>query len=265
MVQARQLFELGTRSPLLEIMLLEREAALDADRRRFRQAITRLETVYHYHRQTGDDHLAGRSLVQQGLYTTYAGESEKALRILGRSLALIDASSDPTLAYAALQNQIRILCDCRRFREAEKQLFSLRPLQQHAGGRINELKLRWVEGQIDSGLHRFERAEQAFLEVIEGMTAINRSYDAAIASLDLAGVLIALQRSSQAREIVLAAYKTFVALRIELEALASVVMLKCSFEQGLATRAMMEEVAAFLRRFENNPSLKFDGKAWEED
>jgi len=263
--RARELFELGTHSPLLEICLLEREAALDADQRRFKQAITKLEMVYRYHRQTSDDHLAGRALVQQGLYMTYAGESERALRILRRSLDLIDASSDPTLAYAALHNQIWNLCDCGRFREAEKQLFLIRPLQQHAGGRISLLKLRWEEGRIDAGLRRFERAEQAFLEVIAGMTAINRSYDAAIASLDLAAVFIALQRSGEAEEFVLTAYQTFVALRIEREALVAVMMLKYSFEKGVATQAMVGEVAAFLRRFENNPSLKFEGKAWEEE
>jgi tetratricopeptide (TPR) repeat protein len=263
--RARELFELGTHSPLLEICLLEREAALDADQRRFKPATLKLEMVYRYYRQTGDDHLAGRALVQQGLYMTYAGESERALRILRRSLALIDDSVEPTLAYAALQNQIRALCDCGRFREAERQLFLLRPLRHHAGGRINELKLRWVEGQIDAGVGRLERAEEVFLEVREGMAAVNRAYDAAIASLDLAAVLIALRRTDQAKEIVLTAYQTFVALRIEREALVAVMMLKYSFEKGVATRGMVEEVAVFLRRFENNPSLKFDGKAWEEE
>jgi len=265
MACARELFELGTHEHLLEISLLQREAALDAARRRFKPATMKLEMVYRYYRQTGDAHLAGRALVQQGLYMTYAGESERALRILRRSLNLIDASSDPTLVYAALHNQIWTLCDCGRFREAEKLLFLIRPLQQHAGGRISLLKLHWEEGRIDAGLRRFDRAEQAFLEVIEGMTAINRSYDAAIASLDLAAVLMALQRSGQAREIVPTAYQTFVALRIEREALIAVMMLKYSFEKGVATRAMVEEVAIFLRRFENNPSLKFEGKAWEEE
>ena len=263
--RARQLFELGTRSPLLEIYLLEREAALDADQRRFKRAITKLEMVYLYHRQTGNDRLAGRTLVQPGLYTTDAGESEQALEIGQRSLALLDASADPTLAYAALHNQIWILCDCGRFREAEKHLFLIHPLRRHAGGRISELKLRWEEGRIDAGLRRFERAEKTFLEVREGMAAVNRSYDTAIVSLDLAAVLMALQRSEEAREIVLAAYQTFIAHRIEREALASVLFLQVSCKQGLATRAMVEEVAAFLRRFENDPHLQFEGREWGEE
>lgn len=265
MSRARQLFELGTRSQLLEINLLQREAALDAARRRFTPATMKLETVYRYHRQTGDNHLAGRALVQQGLYTTYAGDSEKALKILRRSLELIDASLEPALAYAALHNQIWILCDCGRYGEAEKHLFLVRPLQGHAGGRISELKLRWEEGRIDAGLRRFERAEKTFVEVREGMAAVNRSYDAAIVSLDLAAVLIALRRSGEARDVVLTAYQTFFALGIEREAMASVLVLKYTFEHGLVTRAMVEEVAAFLRRFENDPSLSFDWKAWREE
>jgi tetratricopeptide (TPR) repeat protein len=263
MDRARQLFELGTRDPVREIHLLEREAALDAARRRFKRAIMKLETVFRYRRRHGDKHLAASAMIQQGLYMTYAGDPEKALQIWRRSLALIDASQEPMLTYAALHNQVRILCDLDRFHEAERRLFSLRRLQRQAG-RLNELKLRWEEGRIDAGLRRFERAEKALCEAIEGMTAVNRTYDAALASLDLAAVLMALRRSGEAGEVVLAAYQTFVALRIEREAFASVAMLKQSFELGLATRAMVEEVAAFLRRFENDPSLRFEGRAWED-
>jgi tetratricopeptide (TPR) repeat protein len=265
MGRARQLFELGTRSQSVEISLLEREAALDAARRRFKQAIMRLRTVYRYYRQSGENHLAGRALIQQGVYTNYAGYPEKALELWRRSLSLIDASFEPTLAYAALHNQIWILCDCGRYREAERQLFHIRRLQRLAGGRINEIKLRWQEGRIDAGFDRLERAEEAFRDVRQRMAEVNLASDVALVSLDLAAVLMALRRTVEAREIVLEAYQTFVALRIELEALASLMMLKYTFQHGLATRAMVEEVATFLRRFQDNPSLKFDAEAWGEE
>ncbi len=265
LARARQLFELGTRDPLREIHLLEREAALDADRRRFKRAIIKLEAVYRYRCRNGDKHLAARSLIQQAAYFSYAGNSEKALQILERSLALIDDSREPTLAYTVLHNQVWIFCDCGRFREAETQLFHLRRLQRHAGGRISELKLNWLEGRIDAGLRRFERAEKTLLEVVEGMATVNRGYDAALASMDLAALLMARRRYGEAGEVVLGAYQTFVALRIEREAFASVAMLKQSFELGLATQAMVEEVTAFLRRFEHDASLRFEGRAWEEE
>src|SRR6185295_208835 len=188
------------------------------------------------------------------LYTTYAGNPEKALALLRRSLALIDAAADPSLAYAALHNQIWILCDCGRFRDAEKQLFLLRPLQQHAGGRINRLKLRWEEGRIDAGLDRVERAEKAFLEVREGMTAVHRSYDAALVSLDLAAVLMARRKPREAAEVVSAAYQRFNALRIDREGLASLLMLRMAYDHNRATRAMVEEVANLLRKLQGDPA-----------
>ncbi len=254
MGRARQLFALGTKSASVEIHLLDLEASLDADRRRFKDAIARLEKIYRYHRMSRNPHLAGRALLMQGFYTDYADDPVKALEILQRSLDLIDASRDPGLAYIALHNQIWILCDCGRFREAERQLVLLRPLQQHGSGRITELKLRWTEGRIDAGLERLESAEKTLVEAREGMQKAGRPYDAALVSLDLAAVLLARRKSRPAADVVAVAYETFMALRIEREAVASLLILKAAFEAGLADRAMVEEVVGSLRRQRRDPA-----------
>ena len=255
---ARQLFERGTRDLSLEIFLLEREAALDIARRWFPEAAAGLKKVYRGYRSLGDRHLAGRALVQLGICATHAGHPEQALAILRRSLDLVDAARDPSVAYAVAHSQVSILCDCGRFREAERQLFALRSLQQAQGGRINRLKLRWLEGRIDAGHDRLERAEATLSEVQEGMTAISRAYDAALASLDLAAVLMGRGNSRQARAVVLTAYQVFVALDIHREGLVCLVVLRKSFEAGMATRLMVEKVAAFLRKLETDPEAKFE-------
>ncbi len=256
MGRARELFELGTRDLSLEIFLLEREAPLDVARRRFHEAAARLKKVYRGYRSLGDKHLAGKALVQLGICATYAGHPEEALAILRRSLALIEDSRDPDLAFAAMQTQVWILCDCGRFREAERQLFELRPLQTHQGGRINQLKLRWLEGRVDAGLERLERAERTFLEVRDGMTAAGRAYDAALASLDLAGVLLGRGNTRQAREVMTTAYEVFLALGVNREALVSIAILHYCLKAGLATRLMVERVAAELRKLESDPEAK---------
>jgi tetratricopeptide (TPR) repeat protein len=260
--RARQLFELGTRSEVLETHLLELEASLDADCRRFNAACIKLEKVFRYHLRNFDQHLAGRALLTKGLYTSNAGNPEEALLLLKKSLSLIDAEREPSLAYAGMHNQVTCLVDCQRFREAEKQLFLLRPLQQHAGGLINELRLRWEEGRVDAGLERLERAEKAFIEVREGLSSVNRAYDNALAGLDLAAVLLAQRKSDEAEKVVKEAAKIFTALRIVREALASVIVLRTSFELGIVTRAMAEEVARFVRKAENDPNAKFEANAW---
>jgi tetratricopeptide (TPR) repeat protein len=261
MARARELFELGTKSDALEVNLLVLEAALDVALRQFRPAIDKLEKTYRYHRLRGDHHLAGKALITQGLYNFYAGNPEEALERLQRGLAAIDTSRDPALTYAGLHNQILILCGCGRFREAEKQLFLLRPIQ-HDGGRVNQIKIRWIEAQIDAGLERFERAEKTFLEARDEMAALGRGYDAALISLNLASVLMAQRRVQSAAEVVAKAYEVFVALRIDREALASLVILKTAFEIGAATRAMVDEVAAYLLKVDTDAEVKFEGKAW---
>ena len=263
--QARRFFELGTRSETLEIRLLDVEASLDADCRRFTAACLKLEKIFRYHIRNSDHHLAGRALLTQGLYTSNAGHSKKALRLIEQSMDLIDAHRDPILAYAGMYNKLWVLLDCDCFEKSKRQLFLLRGMEQHAGGRINDLRLQWAEARIDAGLKRYERAEKAFREVREGFGPVNRAYDAALASLDLGAVLLAQQKSAEAEKVVKEAIKIFVALGIERESLGSIVMLRASFEIGVATQAMVEEVARFLRRAENDPNARFEGKAWGGD
>jgi tetratricopeptide (TPR) repeat protein len=260
--RARQLFELGTRSEILETRLLELEASLDADYRRFKAACLKLEKVFRYHLRNFDPHLAGRALLKKGLYTSYAGDPEEALELIEKSMTLIDVSRDPRLVYAGMYNKLWVLLDCDCFEESKRQLFLLRGVQEHTGGRINDLRLRWAEARIDAGLERFERAEKAFLEVREGFSAVNRAYDSALSSLDLAAVLLAQRKSDEAKEVAREAGKIFVALRIDREALGSIIVLRTSFELGIVTRAMVEEVARFLRRAENDPNAKFEANAW---
>jgi hypothetical protein len=94
------------------------------------------------------------------------------------------------------------------------------------------------------------------------MVEVNRGYDAALASLDLAAVLMARKKHGGAAEVVLAAYQTFTALQIIPEGLVSLRLLKTSFDADKASRAMVEEVAAFLRLLEINPNAVFPGDAW---
>jgi tetratricopeptide (TPR) repeat protein len=258
--RARQLFELGTRSEFLEVFLLNLEASLHADRRRFELACINLRKVLRWHQRNGDLHLAGRTLMKIALFTRYAGSLLEALPILRQSLEAIDGKRDPVLAYAAMHNELALLIDLGQFREAEIKLFQLRPHQSHAGGCINQLRFRWEEGRIDAGLERCDRAETIFREVREGFLGVNRAYDSALASLDLSAVLLAQRKAREARDVVAAAYKMFMALKIQREALMAVLALKTACEVQVATRELAEQIAKYVRRLENDPGARFEGE-----
>lgn len=263
LTRARALFERGTRTEALEIRLLELEASLAADRRQFERARTGLLKVLAYHQRNRDAHLMSRTLVLMGLYAGYAGEFEKGVELLERGLALMDSGRDPKLACAAAHNLILLLVDSGRFPEAKKlRLVHSRHLMQ-AGGRVNEIKFRALEGRIDSGLGNYRRAEGIFREVRGGFEEAGRPYIAGIASLDLAAALLAQGKAEEAKAAALAAVETFTRLEVQREAFQAVILLRNAFEVQKATREMVDEVARFLQWIEIDPALRFEGRAWE--
>jgi tetratricopeptide (TPR) repeat protein len=264
LARARACFERGTRVETLEIRLLELEASLAADRRQFGRARTDLLKVLGYYQRRCDLHLAGRTLIKMGLYAGYAGELEKGIELLERGLAQVDSKRDPGLACAAAHNLILFLVDSGRFPEAKKlRLVHSRHLMQAAGGHVNAVKFRAMEGRIDLGLGRYARAESIFRETIRGFEEVGLPIMAGIESLDLSAALLAQGKAREAKAVALDAVETFTRLQIQREAFQAVILLRNAFEVRKATQEMVEEVARFLQRIEIDPALRFEGRAWE--
>jgi tetratricopeptide (TPR) repeat protein len=261
--RARRFFEQGTRDEALEVRLLELEASLAADRRQFGRAAKDLLKVLDFYSRSGDFHLAGRTLILMGLYAGYAGDFEKGIDVLQKGLAMLDPERDSGLACAAAHNLILFLVDSGRFLEAKKlRIVHSRHLAD-AGGRVNQIKFRALEGRIDSGLGNHGRAEGIFREVRHGYEEVGRHFHAAITALDLAAALLSQGKAAEATQVVLEAAETFTQLQIQREALQAVILLRNAFEMRAATLTMVEEVAGFLRRIEIDPALRFEGRAWE--
>ncbi|MEA2693027.1 MAG: hypothetical protein QOJ16_2414 [Acidobacteriota bacterium] len=256
--QALRLYSQGTGDRLLGIRLLELQASLAAERRQFDFATRSLAVVHKFYLRHGDRHLAGRALISQGLYTGYSGEPEKAIQLLTEGIALIDESRDPNLPAIAIHNQIVCMVDCGLFREARKILSENQTRLEKHGDKINQLKVKWLSGRIEAGFHQLSRAEATFAAAQKGLEAAGLGFDAAIAGLDLAAVLMAQDRMNEAEAQVEAAGRVFIALRIPREALAAVLMLQNAFEKRAATLRIVEEVTAFLRRIEIDPGAGFD-------
>ncbi len=263
LARARELFERGTRGEALEIRLLELEASLAADKRQFGRANMDLLKVLAYHQRNRDAHLAGRTLVLMGLYMGYAGDFDRGIELLQKGLAQVDSERDPGLACAAAHNLILFLIDSGRFPEAKKLRFLHSRHLVRSGGRINEIKFRALEGRIDLGLGKYDRAESIFREVIKGFEEVGLPIMAGIESLDLSATLLAQGKAKEAEAVALAAVETFTRLEIQREAFQAVILLRNAFEVQKATQEMVEEVARFLQRIEIDPALRFEGQTWE--
>lgn len=259
--RATRLHNDGTGDSALRIRLLDLQASLAADRRQLGLACLILGYVHNHHRSHGDDHLAGRALISQGLYTGYAGEPGKAIDLLQEGLRLVDEDREPSLVLSAVHNQLWFLVEAGHFDKARKHLFLNRKLLGKVGGQINEIKLAWLEARIHQGREDFEKAEQGLRKVREAFQDLEQGYDAAIASLDLAMVLLSQKRTGEARPILQEAVQVFNNLRIGREAMAAVLLLCQAAEMEQETAGLLDvvsQVAAFLRRAEHDPNARFN-------
>jgi hypothetical protein len=264
LVQARRLFEKGTRRDLLEIRLLGFEASLLGDCREFVPAMAKLKQVLEFHTRNRDRHLAGRALIAIGVYSGYAGNHEMAIWQTRQSLELIDAKRDPVLAFNAAKNLIVFLVEAGRIPEAKRLRFAYSRHLANPGGRIGEIKLRALDARIEAGLGRYQRAEAICREVIEGFVQLDLPIMAGVVALDLAAVLLRQGKGTEAAGTVLDAAEIFIAHGIRREAVTGIIMLRDAFRADAGTLAMVEEVAAFLRRLETGPASRFEAHAWAE-
>jgi tetratricopeptide (TPR) repeat protein len=240
----------GTQDETLAARLFSVQASLLGDSRRFDLAETALDLVFTIHRRRGDDHEAGRALLKKGIFAGYQGSSEAAIQLIEQGLGLLDEERDPRLVFQALHNLARLLLDAGQLREARMALWKAKARGLDAGGRVDVLKVRWLEGQINAGLGELERAEAALREVKEGFASAGLGYKAALAGLELGSVLLRQGRSETAVREVLASANVFISLGISREAAASVLLLQKALERQIVDSALLEYVIALLHRSE---------------
>jgi len=248
----------GTGDELLAARLFDVQASLFGTLRDFELAQIALNIVFVIHRRNGDQHLAGRALISQGIYLGYRGDPEEAIQVIEQGLELIDRLRDPGLVFLAIHNQVRLLLDCRRTREARIALFRLKTCGLNLGGRVNRLKIRWLEGQIHIAMGDLENAELALLEVKQGFEETNLGYKAALAGLELGAVILRRGRPQDAKQVVIEAADVFLAVGVAREAAASVLLLRKAFEQEMTDAALLDHVIGRLRGSESRKAAHLD-------
>ncbi len=255
MGHAAELLLAGSQDELLGARFFAALASLFAALRYFEAACCLQDGVSEIYRQHGDEHLAGRALVMKGIFLGYKGDAEEAVRLITQGLSSLDEQRDPGLVFSSLQTAAWFLVDCGRFREARVALFELKG--RDLGGRVNELKVRWLEGHIFVGLKEFDRAERRLLEVKQGFEEAGLGYKAALAGLELAAVWLRRDRVEPAEQMALECSRTFLSLGIQRELLGSVLLLRRAAEKRCLTLTLLNQVIDALREVERSSRSGF--------
>ncbi len=247
----------GGVAPVEKAKVLSLLASWRTTQQRLGEAQQTLDRAAAIYKKLGQWNLFGRTLLQKAMVCRQAGDGQETMRLLRRALDLIDPQADPRVFLAARHNLINALYESGRVREAFALLYHTRPLYLKMGDRMSLLKLRWLEGVVAFGLHRNEQAEAALREVREAFSELGLTYDAALASLDLAGVYIAQGRTADVRRVAEETLKVFQSYNTHREAIAALLVFCAAARLDQAGLDLVRQVSAFLKRARNNPDLRF--------
>jgi tetratricopeptide (TPR) repeat protein len=250
------LTESGPVSLLDKARVLDLKASLRRDQRRFDEAAQLLDQVISIYHQLGQWNLLGRSLKQKSMVCGEAGDLEAEIALLRCALQLLDPEEEPRSFLSARHNLIFALNESGRAREAFALLFHTRPLYLKQGDRMNLLRLRWLEGAVALKLGRIEQAGAAFREVRDAYLDLGLQYDAAVVSLDLAGVCALQGRPSEVRRLAEETLAIFQSLEVHCEAMAAFLAFYQAARQEKAEAGLVQEVASFLRGCGSTPALR---------
>jgi tetratricopeptide (TPR) repeat protein len=254
---AESLLAEGSIALLDRARVLAQLASLRLEQLRLADAFQLYDRAAAIYKKLGQWSLLGRTLLQKAIVCADAGDAEGEMRLLRQALDLIDPQADPRVFLSARHNLIHALHDNGRSREAFALLFHTRPLYLKMGDRSNLLKLRWLEGKVAFGLQRAEQAEVAFREVRQAFGEMGFDFDAALASLDLAGVYASQGRAGDVRRIAEETLAVFQAHNTHREAIAALLLFQDAARREQAGIELVHEVSGFLKRARNNPELRF--------
>jgi hypothetical protein len=242
----------GTGNPRVEAEILDLEASLRSDERRFPAALELLERVYATYsgedKAARDPHLAGQALVKKAAALEMDGQVQQAIAVLHQARPLIDEARDSRLLLCLKHNLVWFLGEAGLHEEASALLPAVKELATSLGNHLDLLRLRWAEGRTALGLRQLGPAEQAFKEVQQGFLEQEMGYDAALVSLDLA-VLYAQERCiPELKQLALDVLPAFSSREVHREAMAALLLFQHACDEERLTVELARQLAAFLVR-----------------
>jgi tetratricopeptide (TPR) repeat protein len=198
-----------------------------------------------------------RVLITKGHLLYVVGDPQRGISELEEGLGLARKVADRRLVLAAKHNLAHCLEECSRLAEAEGLLREIRPEYAALGDSLSLLRLRWFEGKVARRKGETEAAEAAFREVRDAFASRGMSFDTALASLDLAAVLLQRGQAAEMRQLAQESVALFQSLKVPRETLAAILLLETAIQQQRLTVVLLHDFAAFLDKARSNPSLRF--------
>jgi tetratricopeptide (TPR) repeat protein len=233
--------------------------SLRIDQARYLEARPILREARKLFRRFRDRRQEGKVLIQLADVEGYSGQPEKAIPLLHRALALIEAEDGGRLLLQAHHNLIDWMVEAGEALEALARYEKARKLYDDLCTTPSlRLRRRWLEGRIHAALGDAETAVTAFEEVRAAARLREQSYELAMVSLELALVHLAQGRTDRVQELAEEITPIFRSHDLHRHALAAMTLFRHAARSRSATAGFVHEILRYLQRARNNPYLRFE-------
>jgi hypothetical protein len=137
--------------------------------------------------------------------------------------------------------------------------------QTFAGQPLKLIRLRWLEGRIQAGIGRLDRAEAIFQEVWQSFQGFRLEFDAALAGLELAEMWLRQGKDRQLAALAAEIGKTFQGAGLPREAALAFDYLRVAAERQMVNVTFVSRTRQFLIDLRGNPGLAFNIEAILDD
>lgn len=237
------------------------EASLRFAQRRMDEAEHLLDRAVLLYRMEGDDAGVAKSLIMRGEVQRLGDDLDGARRSMGEALELLDPREESFLYVCAVGNLALYLCDAGLHAEAAELIADNRRWFSLHDETWTRLRLAGIRGRIEFGLGNLAQAEELFRQARDGYLAEELGYDAALASLDLALLLLADGRTGELKDTAHTIRRLFEAQELHREAMAALLLFQQAVAADQVTVEAIRSLQDYLERARANPELRYQPPA----
>lgn len=238
----------GNSDPLVEAELLMLAASLHIDQRQPAEAVELLDRARRIYARLQESGRVARVLVKKSMVWFDAGELDQALAVGAEALAAIDPVAEPKLMLNAEHNYVAFLQELGRYREAWERMRANAPLYEAHPDPWTQLRRRWLDGLIHRGLGDRVTAHECLAAARQGFEAEGLSFQAALAGLDLAYLLLEEGRSAEVKTLAESMVPVFMAQELHRDATAAILLFQQAAHQEALTTVHLRQLIRYLSR-----------------
>jgi tetratricopeptide (TPR) repeat protein/transcriptional regulator with XRE-family HTH domain len=257
LVRGKKLWEAGASADpglLNEALVFQIEANLLRAERRFTEALPLLEEALRINRSGPTASL----LYTKASILADMEDLQGSAAALEEAASLVDAKRDPRLALGIRLEFLLTLCFGDRAAEAQQHLCEVRSIAESLNRELDLTRVTWLEGLAAAGVGQSAEAEVK-LQQVRGVVARREiAYDYALATLDLAVVLLAENRTAEVRALATDLLWIFRSQQIKENALAALRVFAAAARQETATVGLVRRIRRFLGRAQHDSELKLE-------